>query len=162
MKIFSCEWTTCSEPAKFFFFSTRAYFFLQSYPAALLYCAIVPSLSLLAPIMLGLNVVLLLSLLPSLTLGSTLPSVGSRASDSSPEAEYPVSVERANDSAKGFGFSHAWNIEYTATVYINGVAYQVCPSRITAPIYGEYVAYTSSSASADASGDWELRYMDRS
>lgn len=38
---------------------------------------------------------------------------------------YPVSVSRSG-SAEGFGFSHAGNNEYTATIYVNGVAFQVC------------------------------------
>ncbi|RPD60497.1 acid protease [Lentinus tigrinus ALCF2SS1-7] len=37
---------------------------------------------------------------------------------------YPVSVSR-NGSIEGFGFSHAANNAYTATIYVNGVAYQV-------------------------------------
>ncbi|RDX52203.1 hypothetical protein OH76DRAFT_1480817 [Lentinus brumalis] len=37
---------------------------------------------------------------------------------------YPVSVSRSG-SAEGFGFSHAANDEYTATIYVNGVPYQV-------------------------------------
>ena len=76
--------------------------------------------------MLGLKFTSLLLLLSGLAIGSALPSLEPRANNTPSKAKYPVSVERANNSAKGFGFSHDSNIEYTATVHINGVAYQVC------------------------------------
>ncbi|KAH9893312.1 aspartic peptidase domain-containing protein [Cubamyces lactineus] len=49
---------------------------------------------------------------------------GSLASGSSTNSDHPVSVARAQGST-GFHYSHAANDEYTATIYVNGVPYQV-------------------------------------
>ena len=69
----------------------------------------------------------LYSLLPfvSLTFGSTIISPASRADLSSGGNSYPVSVVRASDSTAGFGFAHAKDEAYTATIYVNGVPFQV-------------------------------------
>ena len=52
--------------------------------------------------------------------------LGSLASgtSSSTSNDHPVSVVRAQGST-GFHYSHAKNDEYTATIYVNGVPYQV-------------------------------------
>ena len=45
-------------------------------------------------------------------------------SSSSSSSDHAVSVVRAQGST-GFNFSHARNDEYTATIYVNGVPFQV-------------------------------------
>lgn len=68
-----------------------------------------------------------------LTLASLIPffsfalasAIARRQDSSTTNVTYPVSVERAANST-GFGFAHADNDEYTATIYVNGVAFQVC------------------------------------
>ena len=52
----------------------------------------------------------------------------SSSSSSSPNSDHAVSVVRAQGST-GFNFSHAKNDEYTATIYVNGVPFQVRVSR---------------------------------
>ena len=67
--------------------------------------------------MLGLKFVALLPFV-FLALGSTvLPPRQDRT--------FPVSVTRSQNSSAGFGFAHAANDEYTATIYVNGIPFQV-------------------------------------
>ena len=55
---------------------------------------------------------------------STTTSSSSSSSSSSSDSDHAVSVTRAQGST-GFNYSHARNSEYTATIYVNGVPFQV-------------------------------------
>ncbi len=66
----------------------------------------------------------LVSLLGFASLAISATSIDTSAERRS-STSYPVYVSR-NGTAEGFGFSHAANDEYTATIYVNSVPYQVC------------------------------------
>ena len=60
----------------------------------------------------------------SLSSAGKVPFGSLASGSSSTNSDHPVSVARAQGST-GFHYSHAANDEYTATIYVNGVPYQV-------------------------------------